>query len=77
MDLRVLKGAFNHYGLGLEDCLTRRLFAGKVKNGENRSAKMIRDSLVHSITKRNIDEVDRQFSQLIADMDVFLLAIHK
>ena len=76
MDLRILKGAFNHYGLGIPADVTKRLFCSNNEKGK-RSAKKLRDSIVHSITKQNITEVDNRFNQLIADMDMFLEAVRR
>ena len=74
MIFQTLKAACNSYGLGLPDDLIKRLFGAEKING-CRSAKKIRDSLVHSMTKQNISEVDGNYTQLIADMDAFLDAV--
>ena len=67
MDLRVLKPAFNHYGIGIGDDVRNRLFSSNPK-----SAKKIRDSLVHGISKANLELLNQQFNQITADMRLFL-----
>ncbi len=75
MDLRKLKPAFNHYRLGLTENTIQRLFLGKTAKNVPSSAKMLRDSLVHGMTKKSIAEVDNRFEQLNSDMDSFLNAM--
>ena len=75
MDLRKIKPAFNWYGLNLPEKTIQRLFLGKTAKGEPNSAKMLRDSLVHGMTLKNIAEVDICFARLNADMDSFLYAV--
>lgn len=77
MDLRKLKPAFGHYDLRLTDSTIRRLFAGKTSTGESHSAKRLRDSLVHGMTKKSIAEADSRFNQINADMDLFLEEVTK
>lgn len=74
MDLRQLKHAFNYYHLELPNDVIKRLFAADKVEGK-RSAKKLRDSLLHGMTKKNITELDKQYNQLIDDIDAFLSAV--
>lgn len=67
MDLRVLKPTLSFYGITLSDDVRNRLFSYNPK-----SAKKIRDSLVHGISKTNLDLLDRQYTQMTTDMRLFL-----
>ena len=67
-----IKNAFKHYNLGLSEELIKRLYLGKAPKGVKRSAKKLRDSLVHGMTVQNITEVDDRYNQLITDLDAFL-----
>ena len=67
MHLRVLKPTFTHYGIGIGDDVRNRLFSSNAK-----SAKKIRDSLVHGISKKNLELLNQQYTQLTADMRLFL-----
>ena len=69
MDLRVIKAAVKHHGIVLSDDVMRRLFSYE------KSAKKLRDSLVHNISKKVIDEVETQYGQLMAYMIAFLGAV--
>lgn len=77
MDLRKLKPAFNHYGLGLSNDVLKRLFAAKTPKGQRRSAKNLRDSVVHGMTRQNLAEIDSRYSQLISDMEVFINSVKR
>jgi hypothetical protein len=74
MTLTDIRCATNHYSLGLAENLLKRLFSSDKVNG-CRSAKKLRDSIVHSITVGNISEVDNSYTRLISDMDKFLNAV--
>ena len=50
MDLRTLKAAFNHYGITISDDVRNRLFSANAS-----SAKELRNSIVHGISKKNLD----------------------
>lgn len=67
MDLRVLKPAFNHYRIGIGDDVRNCLFSSSQK-----SAKKIRDPLVHGISKKNLELLNQQYTQISADMRLFL-----
>lgn len=72
MDLRVLKAAFNIYGIALTDVVRNRLFSSSPK-----SAKKLRDSLVHGISKNNLDTLVVQYGTMMSDMKVFLDQVTK
>lgn len=67
MDLRVLKPALNHYGINISEEARNRLFSSDPK-----SAKKIRDSLVHGISKKSIDMLNRKYQQIMHDMLEFM-----
>ena len=62
-----IRRALNHYGIEITKELRNCLFSKDAN-----SAKSIRDSLVHGISKNNLDKVNRYFAQLTADMKAFL-----
>lgn len=70
MDSREIKDALNHYGVVLEDRVRNQLFSSNSK-----SAKKIRDSLVHSMTKNNLEIMNKQYTQMMDNMKVFLYAV--
>lgn len=74
MRITEIRCATNYYVLGLSEDLLKRLFFYDKVDG-HRSAKKLRDSIVHSMTISNISEVDSLYSQLIKDMDEFLNAV--
>lgn len=72
MDLRTLKAALNHYGITITDDVRNRLFSSSPS-----SAKEIRNSIVHGISKKNLDTMNTHYVQLMANMDAFLNAVEK
>ena len=72
MDLRVLKAAFNIYGIALSDDVRNRLFSSAPK-----SAKKLRDSLVHGISKKNLDTLVARYGTMMSDMKMFLDQVTK
>lgn len=72
MKVNVLKPAFRHYGLNVSDEVIKRLFSS-----DKESAKKLRDSLVHSMNAKIISKINKNYSQLNADMDIFLHEVFK
>lgn len=72
MDLRTLKAAFNHYGITISDDVRNRLFSANAS-----SAKELRNSIVHGISKKNLDTLNANYVQLMADMNSFLGVVER
>ena len=72
MDMRVLNPAFVLYGIEIDKETRNRLFSANTK-----SAKKIRDSLVHCISKAILDILISQYEQLMGDMKLFLDSVSK
>lgn len=74
MHVQTIRAAFKHYGLGLSNDVVDRIFVSKKTRGV-RTARGLRNALVHSMDKRSITAVDVQYSQLMADMQQLLDAV--
>ena len=70
MNLRVLNYALDFFGVKITKEVRRRLFSAN-----SMSAKKIRDSLVHGISKKNIEKLNAQYTQIMVDMELFINAI--
>ena len=74
MQIQVIIAACRHVGLSISNDVLYRLFSSSEKRGQ-RSAKILRNDIVHSLSINDIKEVDSRFMALDSDMDVFLRSI--
>lgn len=74
MHLQVIRAAIRYYGLQLPDATIARLFASSRTNG-SRTAKSLRNSLVHGMAKQTISDINAQYTQLITDMQELIDAV--
>ena len=74
MQIQVIVAACHHVGLNISNDVLNRLFSSSDKRGK-RSAKKIRNAIVHSLSINDIKEVITRFIALDSDMDVFLSSL--
>ena len=74
MHFQVIVAACHHVGLSVSDDILRRLFSTSEKRG-HRSAKTIRNAIVHKLSVNDIKEVNSRFTALDSDMDAFLRSL--
>ena len=70
--VQTIKSAMNHIGIHVDDLLLNNLFSSNKKSGQ-RSAKKLRDGIVHELSKEAIREVINRYYELNTYMDEFLL----
>ena len=66
-----VKAALNHAGLNAKESLLNYLFAANDKRGQ-RSAKRLRNAIVHEISVTDMREVNNRFYELKEYMEEFL-----
>ena len=74
MQIKVIVAACHHAGLSISDDVRYSLFSA-MKNRGSRSAKKLRDAIVHSLSINDIKEVNSRFKGLDSDMDAFLRSL--
>lgn len=66
-----VKAACQDAGVTVPEDVIRRVFSSDDKRGA-KSAKKLRDSIVHEMSVQDIKEVNQRFTDLCEDMDAFL-----
>ena len=70
--VQTIKSSMNHIGINANDLLLNNLFSSNRKSGQ-RSAKKLRDGIVHELSREAIREVINRYHELNTYMDEFLL----
>ena len=72
MHFKTIVNTMNYYGINIDNTERTQLFSSDIN-----SAKSIRDSIVHGITKDNIDKLNNHYTKLMADMRHFIEEIER
>lgn len=71
MDVRKIKRCFKSYGIQIDSNLLNILFSANSTKG-SKSCKVLRDSLVHELSKGTLEEIESRFTFLDNHMDKYL-----
>lgn len=70
LNLNIIRPAIRFYGISVQDAVIVNVFSSR-----RHSAKSIRDSIVHGISKNNLNKMLDNYDDLIRDMSVFINTI--
>ncbi len=71
LSMNIIPSALTMFEFEIERNLLNRIFSAENKRGR-KSAKMLRNGLVHELNNEDMEEVVERFEQLINDMNLFL-----
>ncbi len=75
VDLRRLNPAMKHFGLKMSKAALERIFNPSKVRVQARSARKLRDKIVHEMSGDDIAEVDKRGQKLTHDMSKFLTIV--
>ena len=74
--MKSIPAAFNKFGYEIDNHILGSIFGGSKKRGQ-KSAKKLRDCIVHSLSEEDIKEVIERKDSLYSSMNAFLLFIER
>ena len=74
MHFSTIKSAVKYASMDIDDNSLSRIFSSEKTKGK-KSAKHLRNNIVHRMPKGDIQEVHQRYSQLMNDMGMFLNAV--
>ncbi|MBR0343420.1 MAG: hypothetical protein IJH64_14450 [Oscillospiraceae bacterium] len=69
-----VQAAVRNASMKIDENTLKRIFTANTKKGE-RSAKKLRDAIVHKMPNSELKEVNRRYKELMKDMKAFLRAV--
>ena len=74
LDMRSIPAAFATFSIQIDRNILSRIFGGtkSFKNKGTKSAKKLRDGIIHAMNEDDIEEVYNRYQELMDVMDVFL-----